>query len=160
MTMPTRLRLAEVSDLSFILRQEREYMETVEPHALPGWLTVLDQNLELWIECLPHTFLCLDAEGHRLGYVMGSPDGDTATLVSISVLASHRRRGLGRLLLNEFEQRVGASGVSVVELGVHRSNQAHRLYRAAGYKTTGHDGEYVLFCKTLNRAKGNRTLVG
>ena len=42
MTVPTRLRLAEVSDLPFILRQEREYMETIEPDALQGWLAALD----------------------------------------------------------------------------------------------------------------------
>ncbi|MCC3274528.1 GNAT family N-acetyltransferase [Arthrobacter sp. zg-Y20] len=161
MTMPTRVRRAEVSDLPFILRQEREYMETIEPHALLGWMSVLDQNLELWIDCLPSTLFCLDAEGHPLGYVMGSLDGDTATLVSISVLGSHRRQGLGRVLLDAFEQSAVPSGARVVELGVFRSNQAHLLYRAAGYEATGQDGEYVLFSKTLSPVAGDdRALLG
>ena len=152
MTMPTRLRHAEVSDLPFILRQEREYVETIEPHALLGWLTVLDQNLELWIDCLPSTLVCLDAEGKPLGYVMGSVEGNTATLVSISVLGSRRREGLGRLLLEAFEEEAGSSGAGVVELGVYQSNQAHLLYRGAGYEAAGQDGEYVLFSKTLSAA--------
>ncbi|MCC9177883.1 GNAT family N-acetyltransferase [Arthrobacter sp. zg-Y750] len=161
MTMPTRVRRAEVSDLPFILRQEREYMETIEPHALLGWMSVLDQNLELWIDCLPSTLFCLDAEGHPLGYVMGSLDGDTATLVSISVLGSHRRQGLGRVLLDAFEQSAAPSGARVVELGVFRSNQAHLLYRAAGYEATGQDREYVLFSKTLSPVEGDdRALLG
>ena len=159
--MPTRLRRAEVSDLPFILRQEREYMETIEPHALLGWLTVLDQNLELWISCLSHTFVCLDADGQQIGYVMGTLDGDKATLVSIGVLASHRRQGLGRLLLDAFEQSAGSGGARVVELGVYRSNDAHLLYRAAGYEAAGQDGEYVLFSKALSAAgAGNRASQG
>ncbi|MDM7989083.1 GNAT family N-acetyltransferase [Arthrobacter sp. zg-Y877] len=161
MTMPTRVRPAEVSDLPFILRQEREYMEIIEPDALLGWLTVLDQNLELWIDCLPSTMFCVDADGHRLGYVMWSLDGDSATLVSISVIGSHRRQGLGRLLLDAFEQKASASGARTVELGVYRSNQAHLLYRGAGYEATGQDGEYVLFGKILSPAEGDqRALLG
>ncbi|MCC9145213.1 MULTISPECIES: GNAT family N-acetyltransferase [unclassified Arthrobacter] len=161
MTTPTHLRLADVSDLPFILRQEREYMETIEPHALQGWLTVLDQNLELWIDCLPYTLFCVDADGHPLGYVMGRVDGDTATLVSISVLDSHRRQGLGRLLLDAFEQRISSSGARAVELGVYRSNQARLLYQGSGYETTGQDGEYVLFSKMLSPAEGDqRVLLG
>ncbi|MCC3271721.1 GNAT family N-acetyltransferase [Arthrobacter zhangbolii] len=159
MTMPTRVRRAEVSDLPFILRQEREYMETIEPHALLGWLTVLDQNLELWIDCLPHTFVCPDADGRPLGYVMGSLDGDKATLVSISVLAGRRRRGLGRLLLEAFEQDAGSSGARVLEIAVYPGNQAHLLYRAAGYEATGQDGEFVLFSKTLGAATGGNRAV-
>ncbi|WAP50735.1 hypothetical protein OL239_11965 [Arthrobacter sp. ATA002] len=34
----SRLRPAEVSDLPFIFRQEREYIETIEPDARQGWL--------------------------------------------------------------------------------------------------------------------------
>ena len=50
MTAPTRLRLAEVSDLPFIFRQEREYMETIEPDAHQGWMASLDLNLAFWID--------------------------------------------------------------------------------------------------------------
>ena len=136
-------------------------METIEPHALLGWLTVLDQNLELWIDCLPTTLFCIDEDGHPLGYVMWSLDGDTATLVSIGILSSHRRQGLGRLLLEAFEQQATPGGARVVELGVYRTNQAHLLYRSAGYETVGQDGEYVLFSKTFSPAEGDaRALVG
>jgi ribosomal protein S18 acetylase RimI-like enzyme len=152
MTVPTRLRLAEVSDLPFIFRQEREYMETIEPDAHQGWMAALDLNLAFWIECLPHTLFCIDADGHPLGYAMWSLDGDAATLVSINVLGSRRRQGLGRLLLDAFEERVRPSGARVAELGVHRTNQARLLYQGAGYETTGQDGDYVLFSKSLSES--------
>ena len=161
MTEPTRLRFAEISDLPFIFRREREYIETVEPDALEGWLAALDLNLEFWIECLSGTLFCVDDQGQPLGYAMWSLDGDAATLVSINVLAGRRRQGLGRLLLDAFEETVRAGGARVVELGVHRTNQAHLLYRASGYETTGQDGEYVLFSKTLSPAEGHhRALLG
>ncbi|MDK1359099.1 GNAT family N-acetyltransferase [Arthrobacter sp. zg-Y1219] len=149
MIVPTRLRLAEVSDLPFIFRQEREYIEAIEPDAYQGWLAALDLNLAFWIEYLPQTLFCVDADGHPLGYAMWSLDGDTATLVSINVIGSRRRQGLGRLLLDAFERRVCPSGARVAELGVHRTNQARLLYQGAGYETTGQDGEYVLFSKIL-----------
>ena len=136
-------------------------METIEPDALQGWSTALDLNLQLWIDCLPSTLFCIDADGRPLGYVMWSLDGDAATLISISVLGSHRRQGLGRLLLDAFEQELSARGGRVVEIGVHQSNQAHLLYRRAGYETTGQDADYMLFSKTLSPAGGDdRVLPG
>jgi len=152
MTAPARLRPAEVGDLPFIFRQERGYMETIEPAALPGWLAALDRNLELWISCLPHTVFCVDATGQPLGFAMWLPDGDAATLVSIQVLASHRRQGLGRLLLKAFEERVSPGAVN---LGVHKSNPARMLYEAAGYDAAGRDGDYLLFGKTLGVASAS-----
>jgi ribosomal-protein-alanine N-acetyltransferase len=146
-----RLRPAEVSDLPFIFRQEREYIETIEPDAHQGWLAALDLNLADWIDSLPRTLFCIDADGNPLGYAMWSIDGDTATLVSINVLGSRRREGLGRLLLEAFEQAVAPSGARVVELGVHRTNQARLLYEGAEYENTGDDGEYLMFQKVLSR---------
>lgn len=149
MTMP-RLRPAEVTDLPFILRQEREYIETIEPDAQQGWLAALDLNLADWIDSLPRTLFCIDPEGNPLGYAMWSVDGDTATLVSINVLGSRRREGLGRFLLEGFEQRAATDGARVVELGVHHTNEARMLYEGAGYGSTGRDGEYVMFSRVLS----------
>lgn len=149
MTLPLRVRLAEVSDLPFIFRQEREYIETIEPEAQQGWQAALDLNIEFWIECLPRTLFCLDVDGNPLGYAMWTHEGDTATLVSISVLGSRRRQGLGHLLLDAFEERVRANGARIVELGVHQTNQARLLYLGASYQAAGQDGDYELFSKVL-----------
>lgn len=149
MIAPTRLRPAGVNDLPFILRQERGYIETIEPAALQGWQAALDRNLALWIGCLRHTLFCVDANGQSLGFAMWRPDGGTATLVSIQVLHSHRRQGLGKLLLEAFEQRASVGGAGVAKLGVHQSNPARLLYQGAGYNPAGQDGDYLLFSKSL-----------
>lgn len=153
MTVPPRLRPAEASDLPFIFRQEREYIETIEPEALQGWLRALDRNLELWISCLPSTVFCVDEGGQPLGFAMWLRDGEATTLVSIQVLNSHRRQGLGRFLLGAFEQQAGLGGAGHVKLGVHGSNPARLLYEAAGYEAVGEDGEYLLFSKSLKTEK-------
>ncbi|MBO0909557.1 GNAT family N-acetyltransferase [Arthrobacter sunyaminii] len=152
MTTPARLRPAEVNDLPFIFSKELEYMETIEPDGLEGWMSAIELNLADWIGCLPRTVFVVDDDGRPLGYAMWTLQDDSATLVSIHVLGSHRRQGLGRLLLEAFEQGATPSGVRVVKLGVHRSNPARRLYTAAGYETTGQDGDYVLFSKVLNES--------
>ena len=126
-------------------------MQTIEPDELQGWMSIIDLHLADWIGCLPHTLFCVDDDGQQLGYAMWTLDGDSATLASIHVLDSHRRQGLGRLLLDAFEQRTSNSGARVVKLGVHRSNQARLLYEGAAYENTGHDGDYVLFSKVMSK---------
>ena len=126
-------------------------METIEPDELQGWMSAIELNLADWISCLPHTLFCVDDDGQPLGYAMWTFDGDSATLASIHVLDSHRRQGLGRLLLEAFEQRTSNSGARVAKLGVHRGNRARLLYEGAAYETTGQDGDYVLFSKVMSK---------
>ena len=149
MTSSTRLRRAEVNDLPFIFGKELEYMETVEPDDLHAWMSAIEVNLADWIDYLPNTLFCVDEDGRPLGYAMWAVEGESATLVSIHVLDSHRRQGLGRLLLDAFEQETSQSGARVAKLGVHRNNQARLLYEDATYETTGQDGDYVLFSKAI-----------
>ena len=124
-------------------------METIEPDEVPGWMSAIEVNLADWIDYLPHTLFCVDEDGQPLGYAMWAVEGDSATLVSIHVLESHRRHGLGRLLLDAFEQETSQRGARVAKLGVHRNNQARLLYEDATYEITGQDGDYVLFSKAL-----------
>lgn len=74
MPVPTCLRPAEVSDLPFIFGKELEYMETIEPGGLQGWMSVIDRNLADWIDCLPHSLFCVYEDGRPLGYAMWTID--------------------------------------------------------------------------------------
>lgn len=79
------------------------------------------------------------------GFAMWLVEGSAATLVTIQVARHHRRAGLGRRLLDAFEERAAADGARVLKLGVHRDNPARALYEAAGWDVAGTDGAYVLF---------------
>ncbi|MFD1946334.1 GNAT family N-acetyltransferase [Nocardioides aestuarii] len=142
------LRPATTADLPTILRYERDYVRTIEPHALRGWTESIDQNLQLWIECLSTTVV-LEVAGSEdadpAGLAMWLVEGEAATLVTIHVAPRHRRSGFGRLLLEAFETRAAAGGSRVLKLGVHRDNPARALYERAGYGVVGTDGDYVLF---------------
>ncbi len=147
-----RLRAATSDDLPMIRRLECAYIRDVEPEALDRWERAADRNLELWTSCLPRTVVLEELGEHGptpLGFVMWLSDGGSATLVSIQVDPSHRRRGLGRRLLAEFEHRAAADGDVVARLGVHERNPARALYEHAGYEHTAREGSYRLYQRSL-----------
>ena len=112
-TAETVLRPARIDDLPAILRYERDYIRTIEPESAPGWTESVDQNLALWIECLPTTVV-LEVPGSGdadpAGFAMWLVEDSAATLVTIQVARHHRRAGLGRRLLEAFEERAAADG--------------------------------------------------
>lgn len=61
-------------------------------------------------------------------------------LIDISILASHRGRGIGTTLLRELHARASARGIPLV-LSVDRLNPAQTLYRRLGFHEleTGED---------------------
>jgi len=144
----TLLRPAAPADLPTIFRAERDYITAIEPDQTTAWTAATDRNLELWIANLGRTTMLL-AEGGVAGFVMWTPDPayreDAATLVTIQVLPSYRRRGYGRLLLDVFAQQAAAAGLRLLHLGVHQGNPARALYEQAGYQPAGRDGTYLLY---------------
>lgn len=154
-----RLRPAVVGDLPTILRAERDYVAAVEPAQLAAWTAAIDRNLGLWIAHLDRTTV-LEADDETgpttAGFVMWMPDGDagvpgdgpavpSATLITLQVLPTHRRRGLGTRLLETFATQAGAAGSRVLRLGVHEANPARGLYPQAGYVLVGRNGDYLLY---------------
>lgn len=61
--------------------------------------------------------------------------GDLGRITAMAVASSHRRIGIGRLLVEraeEFAWRVGCIRIEVTS-GDHRESEAHRFYESAGY---------------------------
>jgi GNAT superfamily N-acetyltransferase len=144
----TLLRPAAPADLPTIFRAERDYITAIEPQQTTAWTAAIDRNLELWIANLGRTTVLL-AEGTVAGFVMWKPDPayreDAATLITIQVLPSYRRRGYGKVLLGVFAQQAATAGLRLLHLGVHQGNPARALYEQADYKSAGRDGEYLLY---------------
>lgn len=61
--------------------------------------------------------------------------GPTCRITALAVAGGEQRRGIGRRLLREAEQRARQAGAARVELtsGVQRG-EAHAFYRACGYE--------------------------
>jgi [ribosomal protein S18]-alanine N-acetyltransferase len=67
---------------------------------------------------------------------------DEAELLLLAVAPRHRRRGIGRTLLNDFIDRARSGGVTRVHLEVRDGNPAIGMYRTAGFSPIGRRRNY------------------
>ena len=77
-----------------------------------------------------------------IGFSLFRTVGDESELLLIAVTPSQHRRGVGRMLLDDFLERVRNDGVSRVHLEVREGNSAISLYRDAGFSPVGRRRNY------------------
>ncbi|MFO1302257.1 MAG: GNAT family N-acetyltransferase [Burkholderiales bacterium] len=78
------------------------------------------------------TCLARDDAGSVIGGAVGRTWGECAELLQLWVSPAHRRQGIGKALVQQFEARVAAQGCQTCYLTTF-SFQAPDLYRALGY---------------------------
>ena len=76
------------------------------------------------------------------GFSLYRTVADEAELLLIAVNPSRHRRGVGRMLLDDFLERARNDGVSRVHLEVRDGNSAVSLYRDAGFSPVGRRRNY------------------
>jgi ribosomal-protein-alanine N-acetyltransferase len=81
-------------------------------------------------------------EGKIVGFIVGTiyPDGKLVNghILTIDVLPSHRRKGIGQMLLQEMEKIFVQKGVEACLLEVREGNAAAlSLYHKLGYEEIG-----------------------
>lgn len=82
-------------------------------------------------------------DGTLSGYAAWRATVDELWLLNLAVLPSHRRRGLGRLLVEEGEALARARGLSSLWLEVREGNEGARvLYESAGFVVVGRRPAY------------------
>ena len=88
-------------------------------------------------------FLAQDPE-HRdtIGFSLVRTATDESELLLIAVIPSSHRRGVGRMLLDDFLDRARNDGVARVHLEVRDGNSAVGLYRDAGFSPVGRRRNY------------------
>jgi [ribosomal protein S18]-alanine N-acetyltransferase len=133
---PLELRPGGPGDLAALLAVERGAMradawsEQVLADELAGvtggrWVVVAD----------------LDAE--PVGYAVLMVAGGTADVLRVAVTEAHRRRGLGRLLVDALAAEAARRGCEAVLLEVAEDNvTARALYAAAGYVEIARRDDY------------------
>ncbi len=82
--------------------------------------------------------------GRRLaGFVLVRVVADEAEILTIAVRGAFRRRGLGRMLMEEALRRLHRAGASACFLEVDRGNApAVALYRSLGFAVVGERRDY------------------
>lgn len=118
----------------------------------------------------PHTYLLLADERGQVpsqagceaaGFALARHAPGEDELLLIGVRPDKRNAGIGRALLDAFEQEAGRRGAEKVFLEMRANNPAHSLYLASGYCQIGRrpgyyrtlDGEPIdalTFGKSLN----------
>ncbi len=90
------------------------------------------------------TFAVGVRHGRRLaGFVLVRVVADEAEILTIAVRRGFRRRGLGRMLMDEALRRLHRAGAAACFLEVDRGNAAAvALYRALGYRVVGERRNY------------------
>lgn len=106
------------------------------------------------------TFLC----PHESGFALGRCIAGEAELLTIAVSPNCQGKGIGQMLLQEFEKQADSGGATEAFLEVAADNAgAIRLYQRSGYRESGRRRGYytakdgsktdaLLFSKALKRA--------
>ena len=88
-------------------------------------------------------FFVAEASGAVVGYVIAHYAVDEAEILNLGVMPAHRRRGVGRALVEAMLARLRQRGITAVFLEVRESNaNAQQLYTALGFTRVGRRRNY------------------
>ena len=88
-------------------------------------------------------FLVAEEHGTVAGYVIGHFAADEGEILNLGVAPAHRRKGIGRALVERMLATLRARGVRIVFLEVRESNtSARRLYEALGFREVARRARY------------------
>ena len=92
---------------------------------------------------LPGVWLTLAREeGKVVGFALARLVADEAELLLLAVNPAGQRRGIGRILLEQFEDEATARGAVRLHLEVREGNHALSLYEQAGFGLAGRRRDY------------------
>jgi ribosomal-protein-alanine N-acetyltransferase len=81
-------------------------------------------------------------DGEPVGFSLFRTVAGESELLLLGVVASHRRRGVGRRLLDNFLELARNDGVARVHLEVRDGNPAVEMYRNVGFSPVGRRRNY------------------
>jgi ribosomal protein S18 acetylase RimI-like enzyme len=84
----------------------------------------------------PDSFLVAEDDGKTIGTVIGGYDGRRGLIYHLAVDRAYRQHGIGKMLMDEVEQRMIAKGCLKAYLLVKRGNEdVVEFYRHRGWET-------------------------
>lgn len=94
-----------------------------------------DRDIEAKLARDPDNLLVLEEDSGLIGSVMVGYEGHRGWINYLAIHPAHQRRGLGRMLMGEAEERLRSLGCPKVNLQVRASNVAAvDFYRRLGYE--------------------------
>ncbi len=105
--------------------------------------------------CSGDVCLCAESDGRVIGAAwarlmqgFGHADDKTPEL-AMAVLAPHRGKGIGTLLLRALMSRLQQDGFCALSLSVQKDNPAVHLYQKAGFQFLREDEEELVMVRRL-----------
>jgi ribosomal protein S18 acetylase RimI-like enzyme len=96
------------------------------------------------VERDPAALLIAEFDGEPVGSLIVGWDGWRGALYRLAVLPAHRRRGIGRLLVDEAERRLREMGVRrVAAMVISDHDHATAFWTAIGYEADPRLGRFV-----------------
>jgi ribosomal-protein-alanine N-acetyltransferase len=86
--------------------------------------------------------LARDRSGDAIGFSLFRTVADESELLLIAVRPENHRRGIGRMLLDDFLGRARDNGIRRVHLEVRDGNAAVAMYREVGFSPVGRRRNY------------------
>lgn len=136
MSGAVRLATARVGDISAVMR----VMEAAfDPAYGEAWSTA--QLLTLF--ALPSARVCVAWDGEvACGFSAARIAGPESELLLLAVDPTWRGRGVGRLLMDDWQAWAGEEGAEDYFLEMRADNDAIHLYRQAGFSECGRRPQY------------------
>ena len=120
--MPT-ISIRRVSSIELGTIYKIETTSFKEPYSLPFITSLFFHS--------PETFLVAEKQGEIVGYIIASTQTDEGQIISVAVLPSEKRQGIGKSLITAIIHILEDRGMNSVRLEVRRSNiTAQRFYEA------------------------------
>jgi ribosomal protein S18 acetylase RimI-like enzyme len=99
----------------------------------PPW-NVPEEDIERKLKVQPELFLVAEDDGKIAGTTMGGYDGHRGWIYLVAVSPDYRRKGVGRMLMEEVEQRLAEIGCPKLNLQVRGTNkEVVEFYKKLGY---------------------------
>lgn len=127
-----KIRLATPADARSIAEMSRDYIE----HGL-GW-SWTESRVVCSIRDRSTNVAVVHERGCLLGFGIMQYGEETAHLALLGVQPSHRRRGLGALLVSWLEKPAVTAGIGMIRVEARADNpQAVDFYKKQGYRHLG-----------------------
>ncbi|MCX8204209.1 MAG: ribosomal protein S18-alanine N-acetyltransferase [Candidatus Nezhaarchaeota archaeon] len=145
------VRQARLSDLDAISKIEELCFKEPYPKSLLLTLLVLH----------PDSFFIAEINGEVVGYAVGALMRRVGHIVSIAVHPLHRRKGVGKMLMEALEEALADKRARYFKLEVREDNdEARSFYEKLEYELVGKVRRYysdgcdaLVYCKRVKRRR-------
>lgn len=122
----------------------REYHLNDESQVIDLWSTCNlvrpwnnpEKDIKRKLKVDPDLFLVGVSNGKVIASVMGGYEGHRGWINYLAVDPSHQRKGYGKAIMEEIEERVEAKGAPKINIQIRSTNESViDFYKSIGYKT-------------------------